>query len=70
MTTKEIIDAIFKDPNTQYQLSEFDSLGTLYKVGNFYHINPANVDSFLGVNWEQLRKGELSEKFIKYVNRV
>ena len=27
MTTKEVIDAIFKDPNTQYQLSEFDNLG-------------------------------------------
>ncbi len=27
MTTKEVIDAIFKDPNTQYQLSEFDGLG-------------------------------------------
>ena len=27
MTTKEVIDVIFKDPNTQYQLSEFNNLG-------------------------------------------
>ena len=37
MTTKEVIDAIFKDPNTQYQLSEFDGLGKpVEKILNIY----------------------------------
>lgn len=37
MTTKEVIDAIFKDPNTKYQLSEFDSLGKpVEKILNIY----------------------------------
>ena len=37
MTTKEVIDAIFKDPNTQYQLSEFDNLGKpIEEILNIY----------------------------------
>ena len=42
----------------------------LYKHGNFYYINPVKVDLYLEVNWEQLRRGDLSEKFINYVNRI
>lgn len=37
MTTKEVIDVIFKDPNTQYQLSEFDNLGKpIEQILNIY----------------------------------
>lgn len=27
MNTKEVIDRIFKDPNTRYELTEFENLG-------------------------------------------
>lgn len=43
MTTKEVIDAIFKDPNTQYQLSEFDNLGK--PVDKILTIYPKTVAS-------------------------
>ena len=43
MTTKEVLDAIFKDPNTQYQLSEFDSLGK--PVEKILSIYPKEITS-------------------------
>ena len=43
MTTKEVIDAIFKDPNTQYQLSEFDNLGK--PIEKILYIYPKEITS-------------------------
>jgi len=38
MNTKEIIDKIFKDPKTKYELTEFDNLGKkLDEVITIYH---------------------------------
>ena len=54
---KRLLDKLLKD-------------SILYKIGNFYHINPEQVDSFLGINWEQLRTGDFSAKFISYVNMI
>ena len=37
MTTKEIIDRIFKDPKTKYELTEFDNLGSpLHQIIDIY----------------------------------
>lgn len=37
MTTKELIDKIFKDPKIKYELSEFDNLGKpIYEIINIY----------------------------------
>lgn len=37
MTTKEIIDKIFKDPKTSYELTEFDNLGKpLHQIIDIY----------------------------------
>ena len=37
MNTRELIDKIFKDPKTKYELSEFDSLGKpLNEIINIY----------------------------------
>lgn len=37
MNTKEILDRIFKDPTTKYELTEFDTLGKpLYEIINIY----------------------------------
>lgn len=54
---KRLLDKLLKD-------------SILCKIGNFYHINPAKVDSFLGINWEQLRSGDFSAKFISYVKMI
>jgi len=37
MTTKEILDRIFKDPRTKYELTEFENLSTpIYDILNIY----------------------------------
>ena len=43
MTTKEVIDAIFKDPNTQYQLAEFKDLGK--PIEQILNIYPKEITS-------------------------
>ncbi len=43
MTTKEVINAIFKDPNTQFQLSEFEHLGK--PIEQILNIYPKQITS-------------------------
>lgn len=35
--------------------------------GNFYFLNPENVDSHLGVSYSDLKKGTISEKLLRYL---
>jgi hypothetical protein len=42
----------------------------LEKEGSMYYISPEKIDEMLEVNWEQLRNGVFSNKFIQYVNKI
>jgi hypothetical protein len=44
--------------------------GILTLSGNFYFLNPQNVDARLGVSWSDLRKGTISEKLLGYLQSI
>jgi len=43
MNTREILDKIFKDPKTTYELTEFDNLGS--PIGKIINIYPRTSES-------------------------
>ena len=43
MKTREVIDKIFKDPKTKYELTEFDTLGKA--IDEIIEIYPKVIDS-------------------------
>jgi hypothetical protein len=44
--------------------------GILIPDGNFYFLEPAKVDQFLGVSWTRLREGEVNQKLIEYLQSI
>ena len=51
-------------------LSKLVSDGVLYLKGNFYHINPDNLSSHLGISWQELRKGKISDALTSYLEAI
>ncbi len=48
-------------------LRQFLGDGVLVEDGNFYKMEPVKLDEHMGVSWHDLRKGEMSEKLIRYL---
>jgi hypothetical protein len=44
--------------------------GILVPEGNFYFLEPAKVDEFLGVSWMRLREGVVTPKLIEYLQSI
>jgi hypothetical protein len=44
--------------------------GILVPDGNFYFLEPAKVDQFLGVSWMRLREGEVNQKLVEYLSSI
>lgn len=44
--------------------------GILVPDGNFYFLEPAKVDQFLGVSWTRLREGEVNQKLVEYLQSI
>jgi hypothetical protein len=44
--------------------------GILTLSGNFYFLQPENVNAHLGISWEDLRKGRTSAKLLEYLGSV
>lgn len=42
----------------------------LYKEGNFYFVRPAEISTYLGVSWTDLRDGVITEKLVKYLTNI
>jgi hypothetical protein len=44
--------------------------GIRTRDGSFYFVDPGNVDRHLGVSWDALKKGHLSEKLLQYLRAI
>lgn len=44
--------------------------GILVPDGNFYFLEPAKVDQFLGVSWMRLREGVVNQKLVEYLQSI
>ena len=44
--------------------------GILTFSGNFYFLQPENVNAHLGISWEDLRKGRTSAKLLQYLGSL
>lgn len=44
--------------------------GILVPDGNFYFLEPAKVDQFLGVSWMRLREGAVNQKLVEYLQSI
>ena len=44
--------------------------GILRKEGRFYFIEPDNLNTYLGVNWTDLRNGTVNEKLAAYLKDI
>lgn len=44
--------------------------GILTLEGAFYFMHPENVDTHLGVSWQDLKKGRISDKLVQYLRVV
>ena len=44
--------------------------GILTLSGNFYFLQPDNVNAHLGISWEDLRKGRSSAKLLQYLGSI
>jgi hypothetical protein len=42
----------------------------LFLKGNMYHLEPSELSTRLGVSWQDLRKGQLQESLIGYLNAI
>jgi hypothetical protein len=44
--------------------------GILLPEGNFYFLEAAKIDHFLGVSWMRLREGEINQKLVEYLQSI
>jgi hypothetical protein len=51
-------------------LSRLIQDGVLRIDGTFYFLQPERVDTYLGISWTDLRKGETSEKLLQYLRSI
>lgn len=57
MTSREVIDRIFKDPNTKYELTEFENLGK-------------PIDEILEISGEEISGGKEVGKTKYYLKSI